>query len=378
MRPRPVEMPRARAFVVAVEFPELVTGGEIRTFAVLDADFRLLREIGVVEQVEPAYFAGIFHPEHFQVAGVDVDEPSPVVVDLDADGGVLDDVAQQFFLLIQCLVRRYGVGDVEDQDHNLASVVGRIVQETAAMASGFFREPFVGLVIAEADVREFVDMGIDGVPGLACRLAYICVRFYPHDLLRRAVDREKKVVDGASVAVVKQPDAEISDRQVVEQHVHMLVFLYDRVVVVFERQDFCFAPVVHGNALHVAEKVRTRCGVGLPSDELGVEPDFALGKFDRERPVKFAVDLERHEFVVDRHPVVFANQVCQLPDPDFVAVEPQQLGDIFGDMQFAGLEIRFPPTHVGGVQHEHQGLEIRGVGCEHGAMGCLGIFRAGG
>ena len=54
------------------------------------------------------------------------------------------------------------------------------------------------------------------------------------------------------------------------------------------------------------------------------------------------------------------------------------LGDIFGDMQFAGLEIRFPPTHVGGVQHEHQGLEIRGVGCEHGAMGCLGIFRAGG
>lgn len=80
-------MPRARAFVVAVEFPELVTGGEIRTFAVLDADFRLLREIGVVEQVEPAYFAGIFHPEHFQVAGVDVDEPSPVVVDLDADGG---------------------------------------------------------------------------------------------------------------------------------------------------------------------------------------------------------------------------------------------------------------------------------------------------
>lgn len=65
----------------------------------LDADFRLLREIGVVEQVEPAYFAGIFHPEHFQVAGVDVDEPSPVVVDLDADGGVLDDVAQQFFLL---------------------------------------------------------------------------------------------------------------------------------------------------------------------------------------------------------------------------------------------------------------------------------------
>ena len=95
-------------------------------------------------------------------------------------------------------------------------------------------------------MREFVDMGIDGVPGLACRLAYICVRFYPHDLLRRAVDREKKVVDGASVAVVKQPDAEISDRQVVEQHVHMLVFLYDRVVVVFERQDFCFAPVVHG------------------------------------------------------------------------------------------------------------------------------------
>lgn len=80
----------------------------------------------------------------------------------------------------------------------------------------------------------------------------------------------------------------------------------------------------------------------------------------------------------DRHPVVFANQVCQLPDPDFVAVEPQQLGNIFGDMQFAGLEIRFPPTHVGGVQHEHQGLEIRGVGCEHGAMGCLGIFRAGG
>ena len=114
------------------------------------------------------------------------------------------------------------------------------------------------------------------------------------------------------------------------------------------------------------------------SDELGVEPDFALGKFDRERPVEFAVDLERHEFVVDRHPVVFANQVCQLPDPDFVAVEPQQLGNIFGDMQFAGLEIRFPPTHVGGVQHEHQGLEIRGVGCEHGAMGCLGIFRAGG
>lgn len=158
----------------------------------------------------------------------------------------------------------------------------------------------------------------------------------------------------------------------------MLVFLYDRVVVVFERQDFCFAPVVHGDALHVAEKVRTRCGVGLPSDELGVEPDFALGKFDRERPVEFAVDLERHEFVVDRHPVVFANQVCQLPDPDFVAVEPQQLGNIFGDMQFAGLEIRFPPTHVGGVQHEHQGLEIRGVGCEHGAMGCLGIFRAGG
>ena len=90
-------------------------------------------------------------------------------------------------------------------------------------------------------------------------------------------------------------------------------------VVVFERQDFCFAPVVHGDALHVAEKVRTRCGVGLPSDELGVEPDFALGKFDRERPVEFAVDLERHEFVVDRHPVVFANQVCQLPDPDFVA-----------------------------------------------------------
>ena len=114
------------------------------------------------------------------------------------------------------------------------------------------------------------------------------------------------------------------------------------------------------------------------ADELGVEPDFALGKFDRERPVEFAVDLERHEFVVDRHPVVFANQVCQLPDPDFVAVEPQQLGNIFGDMQFAGLEIRFPPTHVGGVQHEHQGLEIRGVGCEHGAMGCLGIFRAGG
>ena len=31
-------------------------------------------------------------------------------------------------------------------------------------------------------------------------------RRYPHDLLRCAVDREEKVVDGASVAVVKQPD----------------------------------------------------------------------------------------------------------------------------------------------------------------------------
>ena len=54
------------------------------------------------------------------------------------------------------------------------------------------------------------------------------------------------------------------------------------------------------------------------------------------------------------------------------------LGDIFGDIQFSGLEIRLPPTHVGGVQHEHQGLEIRCVGCEHGAKGCQGIFRASG
>lgn len=371
-------MPRARAFVVAVEFPELVTGGEIRTFAVLDADFRLLREIGVVEQVEPAYFAGIFHPEHFQVAGVDVDEPSPVVVDLDADGGVLDDVAQQFFLLIQCLVRRYGVGDVEREDHELGFVVGRIVQETAAMPPGLFREPFANLVVADADVRELVDMGIDGQAGFTRRLVGICVRRYPHDLLRCAVDREEKVVDGASVAVVKQPDAEIPDRQVVEQHVHVLVLLHDRVVVVFERQDFGFAPVVHGDALHVAEKVRARIGVGLPSDELGMEQDFALGKFDRECPVEFAADLERHELVVDRHPVVFTDQVRQLADPDFVAVEPQQPGDIFGDIQFSGLEIRLPPTHVGGVQHEHQGLEIRCVGCEHGAKGCQGIFRASG
>lgn len=126
--------------------------------------------MGIVEQVEPAYFTGIFHPEHFQVAGVDVDEPSPVVVDLDADGGVLDDVAQQFFLFVQCLVRRYGVGDVEDQDHDLRFVVWRVIQETAAISSGFFRKPFVDLVIAEADVREFVDMGVDGQAGFARRL----------------------------------------------------------------------------------------------------------------------------------------------------------------------------------------------------------------
>lgn len=40
-------------------------------------------------------------------------------------GAVLDDVAQQFFLLVQCLVRRYGVGDVEREDHELGFVVGR-------------------------------------------------------------------------------------------------------------------------------------------------------------------------------------------------------------------------------------------------------------
>ena len=70
--------------------------------------------------------------------------------------------------------------------------------------------------------------------------------------------------------------------------------------------------------------------------------------------------------------------VVTLGDLDGLAIGAYTLQRTCKDMQFAGLEIRFPPTHVGGVQHEHQGLEIRGVGCEHGAMGCLGIFRAGG
>ena len=86
--PRPVEMPRARAFVVAAEFSEFVTGGEIRTFAVPDADFVSSGKLGLSNRLSPRILPGSFTPNDLQVAGVDVDEPSPVVVDLDANGGV--------------------------------------------------------------------------------------------------------------------------------------------------------------------------------------------------------------------------------------------------------------------------------------------------
>ena len=84
------------------------------------------------------------------------------VVYLDADRGVLNDVAQQFLLFVERLMRRDDVRDVEDQDHDLRRVVGGVVEEAAAVAAGFGGMPLVHLVIPQPDGRQLVDVPVYG------------------------------------------------------------------------------------------------------------------------------------------------------------------------------------------------------------------------
>ena len=152
----------------------------------------------------------------------------------------------------------------------------------------------------------------------------------------------------------------------VEQAVHVLVLFQHGVVVALERQYFGFVPVADGDALDVAEEVRARFGIGLPADELDVEPHFAVGEFEGKRPVDFVPDLQSHEFAVYQRPVIFPDQCCQPADGNSVAVQPEQPDYVIGYIELFGSETRFPPAHLGGVQHQHQRWKIRGVRSKHG------------
>lgn len=137
--------------------------------AVLD----LGREVGVVENAESPDTGRIGYAEHFQIAGVDVHQMPGAVVYLDADRGVLNDVAQQFLLFVERLMRRDDVRDVEDQDDDFRRVVGGVVEETAAVAAGLGGMPLVHLVISQPDGRQLVDMLVYGEVYFAGRLVEV-------------------------------------------------------------------------------------------------------------------------------------------------------------------------------------------------------------
>ena len=191
---------------------------------------------------------------------------------------------------------------------------------------------------------------------------------YAQNLLRRLVDREEKVVGRLAVVVVEQPDAEVADRQVVEQLVHVFVLLQHRVIVAFEREDVRLFPAGDRNALEVAEEFDALLRVRLFADELRMDPYFAFRQYDGERFVEMVSDLERQEFVVYPCPVIFARQRHQFPDCGPVAAESQQIDDVVGEEQFARAEIRLPPPHLGRVEQLHQRLKIGSAGGKHNGV----------
>ena len=290
------------------------------------------------------------------------------VVYLDADRGVLNDVAQQFLLFVERLMRRDDVRDVEDQDDDFRRVVGGVVEETAAVAAGLGGMPLVHLVISQPDGRQLVDMLVYGEVYFAGRLVEVVGGVYAQNLLRRLVDREEEVIGRPAVVVVEQPDAEVADRQMVEQLVHVLVLPQRRVIVAFEREDVRLFPVGDRNALEVAEEFDALLRVRLFADELGVNPYFAFRQYEGKRFVEMVSDLERQEFVVYPFPVILARQRHQFPDRGPVAAESQQVDDIVGEEQFARAEIRLPPPHAGGVEQLHQRLEIGIAGGKHNGV----------
>ena len=151
-------------------------------------------------------------------------------------------------------MRRDDVRDVEDQDDDFRRVVGGVVEETAAVAAGLGGMPLVHLVIFQPDGRQLVDMLVYGEVYFAGRLVEVVGGVYAQNLLRRLVDREEEVIGCPAVVVVEQPDAEVADRQMVEQLVHVLVLPQRRVIVAFEREDVRLFPVGDRNALEVAEE----------------------------------------------------------------------------------------------------------------------------
>ena len=364
---RPVDVAAPAGVVIASGFRKIVACGEVRTPAFADAVLDLGREVGVVENAESPDACWIGYAEHFQIAGVDVHQMPCAVVYLDADRGVLNDVAQQFLLFVERLMRRDDVRDVEDQDHDLRRVVGGVVEEAAAVAAGFGGMPLVHLVIPQPDGRQLVDVPVYGDVYFAGGLVEVIGGVYAQNLLRRLVDREEKVV-GRPAVVVEQPDAEVADRQVVEQLVHVFVLLQHRVIVAFEREDVRLFPAGDRNALEVAEEFDALLRVRLFADELRMDPYFAFRQYDGERFVEMVSDLERQEFVVYPCPVIFARQRHQFPDCGPVAAESQQIDDVVGEEQFARAEIRLPPPHLGRVEQLHQRLKIGSAGGKHNGV----------